>query len=78
MSTNGCLTVVPIHVAFPDASGVRGQHNEFLGQNLSVVAPPNPRRGLSAGDGGYIHAVINEINGPVPSLIPLDLTTPTP
>jgi len=32
---------------------------------VKVVAPPNPLRGLSGGDGKYIKAVIDEIGGPV-------------
>jgi pimeloyl-ACP methyl ester carboxylesterase len=30
-----------------------------------VVAPPNPLRGLSGGDGEYLKAVVAEIDGPV-------------
>ena len=32
---------------------------------MTVVAPPNPLRGLSGGDGAYLKAVIGEIGGPV-------------
>jgi pimeloyl-ACP methyl ester carboxylesterase len=32
---------------------------------VTVVAPPNPLRGLSGGDGEYIKAVLAEIRGPV-------------
>jgi pimeloyl-ACP methyl ester carboxylesterase len=32
---------------------------------VTVVAPPNPLRGLTGGDGDYIKAVIDEIGGPV-------------
>jgi pimeloyl-ACP methyl ester carboxylesterase len=58
-------TVVLVHGAFADASGFRGLYNELLGEGLTVVAPPNPLRGLSGGDGEYVKAVIGEIDGPV-------------
>jgi len=32
---------------------------------MTVVAPPNPLRGLTGGDGEYLKAVIDEIGGPV-------------
>jgi pimeloyl-ACP methyl ester carboxylesterase len=65
MPTNGSPTVVLVHGAFADASGFRGLYNELLGQDLRIVAPPNPLRGLSGGDGEYTKAVIDEIDGPV-------------
>jgi pimeloyl-ACP methyl ester carboxylesterase len=58
-------TVVLVHGAFADASGFRGLYDELLGEDVTVVAPPNPLRGLSGGDGEYIKAVIGEIDGPV-------------
>ena len=58
-------TIVLVHGAFADASGFRGLHDEFLGEGVTVTAPPNPLRGLSGGDGEYIKAVIGEIDGPV-------------
>jgi pimeloyl-ACP methyl ester carboxylesterase len=66
MSTNGSLTVVLVHGAFADASGFRGLHDELVGEDLrGVIAPPNPLRGLTGGDGDYIKGVVNEIDGPV-------------
>jgi hypothetical protein len=65
MSNNGSLIVVLVHGAFADASGFRGLYNELLGEDLSLVAPPNPLRGLSGGDGEYVKCVIDEIDGPV-------------
>ena len=65
MSANGSPTVVLVHGAFADASGFRGLYDQLLGQAVRVVAPPNPLRGLSGGDGEYIKAVIDEIDGPV-------------
>ena len=58
-------TIVLIHGAFADASGFRGLYDELLGEDVTVVAPPNPLRGLTGGDGEYIKAVIGEIDGPV-------------
>src|SRR5262245_26745587 len=58
-------TVVLVHGAFADASGFRGLYNELLGDDVPVVAPPNPLRGVSGGDGEYLKAVIDEIDGPV-------------
>jgi pimeloyl-ACP methyl ester carboxylesterase len=40
-------------------------YDELLGANLRIVAPPNPLRGLSGGDGEYLKAVIGEVDGPV-------------
>jgi pimeloyl-ACP methyl ester carboxylesterase len=53
------------HGAFADASGFRGLYDKLLGEDVTVVAPPNPLRGLSGGDGKYLKAVIDEIGGPV-------------
>ena len=65
MSTNGSPTVVLVHGAFADASGFRGLYDELLGEDVTVVAPPNPLRGLTGGDGEYLEGVIGEIDGPV-------------
>jgi pimeloyl-ACP methyl ester carboxylesterase len=58
-------TIVLIHGAFADASGFRGLHDELLSEDVTVLAPPNPLRGLTGGDGEYVKAVIGEIPGPV-------------
>jgi pimeloyl-ACP methyl ester carboxylesterase len=58
-------TIVLVHGAFADASGFRGLYDELLGQDVTVVAPPNPLRGLSGGDGKYLKARIGEIDRPV-------------
>jgi pimeloyl-ACP methyl ester carboxylesterase len=58
-------TVVLVHGAFADASGFRGLYDELRGEDLAILAPPNPLRGLSDGDGEYLKSVIAEINGPV-------------
>jgi pimeloyl-ACP methyl ester carboxylesterase len=58
-------TIVLVHGAFADASGFRGLYDELLGEDVTMIAPPNPLRGLTGGDGEYLEAVIGEIDGPV-------------
>ncbi|MGA8334619.1 MAG: alpha/beta hydrolase [Solirubrobacteraceae bacterium] len=58
-------TIVLVHGAFADASGWRGLYDELLGEGVTMIAPPNPLRGLTGGDGEYLTAVIGEIDGPV-------------
>ena len=58
-------TIVLVHGAFADASGFRGLYDELSGEDVTIVAPPNPLRGLSGGDGEYLKAVVGEIDGPV-------------
>ena len=58
-------TVVLVHGAFADASGFRGLYDELLGEGMTMIAPPNPLRGLTGGDGEYLKGVIGEIDGPV-------------
>ena len=58
-------TIVLVHGAFADASGFRGLYDELLSENVTIIAPPNPLRGLTGGDGEYIKSVISEIDGPV-------------
>jgi len=47
---NGYPTIVLVHGAFADASGFRGLYDELLGEDVTVLAPPNPLRGLSGGE----------------------------
>jgi pimeloyl-ACP methyl ester carboxylesterase len=58
-------TIVLVHGAFADASGFRGLYDELLGEDVTIIAPSNPLRGLSGGDGEYFKGVIGEIVGPV-------------
>ena len=58
-------TVVLVHGAFADASGFRGLYDELLGEGVTIIAPPNPLRGLSGGDAESLKGVIAEIDGPV-------------
>jgi len=47
-------TIVLVHGAFADASGWRGLYDELLGEGLKMIAPPNPLRGMTGGDGEYL------------------------
>jgi pimeloyl-ACP methyl ester carboxylesterase len=58
-------TIVLVHGAFADTSSFRALYDELLGENLTIIAPPNPLRGMSGGDGEYIKGRIAEIDGPV-------------
>jgi pimeloyl-ACP methyl ester carboxylesterase len=58
-------TVVLVHGAFADASSFRGLYDRLLGKDVAILAPPNPLRGLSGGDGEYLKGVLGEIDGPV-------------
>jgi pimeloyl-ACP methyl ester carboxylesterase len=58
-------TIVLVHGAFADASGFRGLYDELLGEDMTIIAPPNPLRGLTGGDADYLKSVIREIDGPV-------------
>jgi pimeloyl-ACP methyl ester carboxylesterase len=58
-------TVILVHGAFADSSGFRGLYDELLGDGLTMIAPPNPLRGLTGGDGTYLQNLIAEIDGPV-------------
>ena len=58
-------TIVLVHGAFADASGFRGLYDELLGEGVKMIAPPNPLRGLTGGDGEYLKGVLAEIDGSV-------------
>lgn len=58
-------TIILVHGAFADASGFRGLYDELRGEDLTFIAPPNPLRGLTGGDGEYLKGVIKEVDGPV-------------
>jgi pimeloyl-ACP methyl ester carboxylesterase len=58
-------TIILVHGAFADASSFRGLYDELVGEDLRIIAPPNPLRGLTGGDGEYLKGVIEEIDGPV-------------
>ena len=58
-------TIVLVHGAFADASSFRNLYDELLGEDVKIIVPPNPLRGLTGGDGEYIKGVVGEIDGPV-------------
>ena len=58
-------TTILVHGAFADASSFRALYDELLDEGITVIAPPNPLRGLTGGDGEYLRGVIDEIDGPV-------------
>src|SRR5215510_7275158 len=58
-------TIVLVHGAFADASSFRGLYDRLLREDVTIIAPPNPLRGLTGGDGEYLKGVIGEIDGPV-------------
>ena len=57
-------TVVLVHGAFADASGFSSLIRELESSGHTVVAPPNPLRGL-ASDAEAVAAVVRAIEGPV-------------
>src|SRR5215470_3389551 len=58
-------TIVLVHGAFADASSFRRLYDALLDEDVTMIAPPNPLRGLTGGDGEYLKGVIDEIDGPV-------------
>jgi pimeloyl-ACP methyl ester carboxylesterase len=58
-------TIVLVHGAFADASSFRALYNELLGEHVTMIAPSNPLRGLTGGDGDYLKGVVGEVDGPV-------------
>src|SRR5262245_21464873 len=58
-------SIVLVHGAFADASSFRSLYDALLDEEVTMIAPPNPLRGLTGGDGDYLKGVIDEIDGPV-------------
>ena len=58
------VTVVLVHGAFADASSWAGVIELLQQRGRTVVAPPNPLRGLDA-DSAYLASVLAQIDGPV-------------
>jgi pimeloyl-ACP methyl ester carboxylesterase len=57
-------TIMLVHGAFADASSWNGVIERLHRQGYTVVAPPNPLRGVAA-DSAYIASVLSQIDGPV-------------
>jgi pimeloyl-ACP methyl ester carboxylesterase len=60
----GDTTIVLVHGAFADASSWNGVIPLLQQQGYTVVAPPNPLRGVIF-DSDYIASVLGQIDGPV-------------
>src|SRR5215212_10285597 len=58
------ITIVLVHGAFADASSWNGVISLLQERGHTVVAPPNPLRGLTA-DSSYMAGVLGQIDGPV-------------
>jgi pimeloyl-ACP methyl ester carboxylesterase len=58
-------TTILVHGAFADASSFRPLYDTLREEEITMIAPPNPLRGLTGGDGDYLRRVIDEIDGPV-------------
>jgi pimeloyl-ACP methyl ester carboxylesterase len=58
-------SVLLVHGAFADASSFRPLYDELRDEDITILAPPNPLRGLTGGDGTYLARVVSEIDGPV-------------
>jgi pimeloyl-ACP methyl ester carboxylesterase len=60
----GRPTVVLVHGAFADGSSWNGVIERLQAKGISVTAPANPLRGLSA-DSAYLEGVLRQLAGPV-------------
>jgi pimeloyl-ACP methyl ester carboxylesterase len=63
-STAAPLTVVLVHGAFADASSWNGVVERLQTAGVTVTAPANPLRGISA-DSAYLASFLHQIPGPV-------------
>jgi len=57
-------TIVLIHGAFGDGSSWRPVFDRLVGDGHTVLAPPNPLRGLPY-DASYTASVIDQLDGPI-------------
>jgi pimeloyl-ACP methyl ester carboxylesterase len=57
-------TIVLIHGAFGDASSWRQVFDRLVGDGHTVLAPPNPLRGIRY-DASYTASVIDQLDGPI-------------
>jgi pimeloyl-ACP methyl ester carboxylesterase len=57
-------TIVLVHGAFGDASNWRPVFDRLVDDDLTVLAPPNPLRGLPY-DASYTASVIDQLDGPI-------------
>ena len=57
-------TIVLVHGAFADASTWRRVYDHLTEDGYTVLAPPNPLRGIPY-DASYTESLINQVDGPV-------------
>ena len=57
-------TIVLVHGAFADASSWRPVYDRLVGDGHTVLAPPNPLRGIPY-DASFIASIIDQLEGPV-------------
>src|SRR5262249_58084914 len=57
-------TIVLVHGAFGDASSWRPVFDRLVGDDHTVLAPPNPLRGIPY-DASFTASVIDQLDGPV-------------
>src|SRR5258706_1637501 len=57
-------TIVLVHGAFGDASSWRPVYDRLVGDGHTVLAPPNPLRGIPY-HASFTASVIDQIDGPV-------------
>ena len=57
-------TIVLVHGAFGDASSWRPVYDRLAGDGHTVLAPPNPLRGIPY-DASFTASIIDQIEGPV-------------
>jgi len=62
--TNVNPTIMLVHGAFADASSWNGVIERLQQQGYTIVAPPNPLRGVAA-DSAYIASALSQIDGPI-------------
>jgi pimeloyl-ACP methyl ester carboxylesterase len=58
------LTVVLVHGAFADASSWTGVIERLQQQGYTVIAPPNPLRGVLS-DSAYLASLLQQLDGPI-------------
>lgn len=63
-ASSAAPTVVLVHGAFADASSWSAVHTALQQDDVTVLAPPNPLRGL-AYDAAYLASFVEQIDGPV-------------
>src|ERR1700730_18648183 len=57
-------TIVLVHGAFGDASSWRPVYDRLVGDGHTVLAPPNPLRGIPY-DASFTASIIDQLDGPV-------------